>query len=161
MTSTFVYSGGASSGYLVSPITLTSTSLLASLPNGGFALSTASFNQSNTGGAIQGNVWLVNTSTAGVQQTAGANLAGWWVHSDAAGNFEVTSTVAGMPRPPDFIIPLPSTSTSLSTSGNYFAQGMPTFPPDNFKVFIQNNAGVTLGSTAGYLQMGPVAYDAV
>lgn len=160
MTSTLVYSND-SSGYLVAPFSVTSTSLLASMTSGGYAVSTASFNQSNTGGAIQGNVWFVNTSTSGVQQTAGANFAGWWVHSDAAGNFEVYSTVAGMPRAPDFIVPLPSTSTSLSTSGFYAAQGQVILPPDNFKVFVQNNAGVTLGSTAGYFQIGPIAYDVV
>lgn len=160
MTSTLVYSND-SSGYLVAPFSVTSTSLLASITSGGYAVSTASFNQSNTGGAIQGNVWFFNTSTAGVQQTTGANLTGWWVHSDASGNFEIYSTVAGMPRSPDFIIPFPSTSTTLATSGFYAAIGQVILPSDNFKVFVQNNAGVTLGSTAGYLVIGPIAYDIV
>ena len=160
MTSTIVHSAGASSGYLVAPFALTSTTMLSLAGSGGFFLSTASFNQTNTGGGVQANIWY-SANTTSPQQLAGSNLAGWFVLADASGNFEVNSTVAGMARPPDFIIPLPSTSTSIGASGLYFAQGNPILPWSNFKVFVQNNLGLTLGTTFGQLFCGPLADDLV
>lgn len=161
MTSTFTHSSG-SSGYLATPFQVFSTTELVSLTNGTFIISSSSYGPANTLNGLQGYIWLANLSTSGVQQTAGANLAGWFLHADNAGNFEVFSTTgAGNPRPPDFIIPLPSTSTTMSTSGNYFAVGAPPLPYGFFKVGLQNNAGVTLSAQVGNLFIGPTADDAV
>lgn len=160
MTSTLVHSAG-SSGFLATPFPVFSTSELASLVNFGYVVSSSSFKQSNTLSAIQGSVYFLNTSTAGVQQAVGANFCGWFLRSDASGNFEAFSTVAGVPRPPDFIIPLPSTTITLSTSGIYCSAGYPPLPWENFKVLFQNNSGATLGSTCGQLFIGPLADDAI
>jgi hypothetical protein len=161
MTSTLIHSAGASSGYLVSPFSLTSTAMLSGAANAGYFLSTASFNQTNTGNAQNGYIWIVTNSTS-PQQTAGGNLAGWFMLADASGAFEVESTVAGTSRPPDFIIPFPSTSTTIVAAGNYFSIPSPVpLPWQNFKVFVQNNAGLTLGTTFAQLFCGPVADDIV
>jgi hypothetical protein len=160
MTSTLVHSSG-SSGYLANPFAVFSTSELAALPSGGYFQSSSAFGPTNTLNALQGYVWFSNTSTAGTQQLAGANFAGWFLHADTLGAFENFSTVVGVGRPPDFIIPLKSTSTTMDTSGNTLAAGVVPLPWGYFKVGFQNNAGVTLASTCGQVWIGPTADDSV
>lgn len=87
---------------------------------------------------------------------AGACISGWFLTTPDQSTYE--SVTVAPPRPPDFIIPLPS-ATSLAAS-SFFAARNIMLPALEFKLLVQNNTGQTLstgGTTAPYIKIAPIA----
>lgn len=149
MTANFIwFSGTSNNGVLTSSaITLMSTEYV-SIGSSGTAVSANTFGSSQTGQGLTGNVYITYGSSQGSTQAAGANIAGWFLTSfDNGTTFESTSpgTANGnSPRPPDFIITLPST---VVATGLTFGSVAVSIPPLKFKVMLQNNTGVTSPTT--------------
>lgn len=162
-TSTFTHSSGTN-GFLVPPFIAMSSELIG-LANGSVAVSSGygtagKFTSTNFGNAPQMYAWAVFGSSVAAP-SAGANLTGWYVHSpDGGTSYEKVSTVSGLPRSPDFIIPANSTGAYAAAEVIY-GIGVPPTPYDNCRIAIQNNLGVTLSTAATSIYFGPVADDAV
>jgi len=151
--------GGSTAGYFSAVTTLMSSELV-SLGSSLTAVSASTFTSSGSiGQAIWGEVAI--TLTASITPVAGAFIAGWFMRSlDGGTTFESTagSSGVGLGRPPDFIVPY---STAVyASSGVAYASGIVRMPWSPFKLFVQNEMTVTLGSSAnGYssVKVGPVA----
>ena len=132
------------------------TTTINSLANAGFIVSTGTYTQTNTASGLMGYVTLTIGST--FVSGPGGNVTGWFLDSfDGGTTYE--STVPG--RPPDFIVPL---TTSTSTAGGTPSSGSGVYPSQlvqmpwaPFKVLIQNNTGVTLGSSGQAVAFQSVA----
>lgn len=153
--------GGSTAGYFSAVTTLISSEMVA-LGSGLTAISATTFTSSGSfGQAIWGEVELTLATSSSAAFGSGAFVGGWFLRSIDGGTiFESTSNSsnAGLPRPPDFIIPL--TSFAYNSSSVVFASGIVKMPWSPCKVFIQNNAGLTFpASTNGYplIKLGPVA----
>lgn len=164
MATNFLHAVGTN-GFIVTPFDLFPASEAAfdTLTNGSTVTSSSGgssgkFTQSNFGSAQYGLIWFTVGDTA-FTPVAGGNLSGWFIHSpDGGSTFENTDANVAIPRPPDFIIPF--TAAALNTSDIIFASGLVLLPYDTCKIYVQNNAGVTLGnttSTHAKLTCGPVA----
>ena len=148
------------SGFLVTPFTLISSTELSAKTAGQTSLSAASgtsgvFSQTNFGSARKGLIYLT-VVTAAWTPTAGGNLTGWFLHSyDGGTNFEALTTNVAVPRAPDFIIPF--TAAALNVGDKIFANGMVDLPFDSCKVVIQNNSGATTGTGNHTITCAPVS----
>lgn len=163
MATNFIWAPGSSNdGLLTTAVSLmttelqslTNTSVIISSVNG----SSGVFTNSNTGQAMVGEIfWNVGNPGVGSSLSSGANIAGWFLTSwDSGTTYEQTSVAPS--RPPDFIIPLPATTITASTT--YKASGPIMIPALKFKVIVQNNTGQTLGNggtTAPSLKLAPFA----
>lgn len=149
----FLHNTGTSNGSVISPLTLTAGTDLASLASGAAVTltgggATGVSSQTNTGSAQTGLVYL-QTVTAGFTPTAGGNVSIWWLFSpDGGTTYETTpatasTTVPALPRAPDCIIPLDV--AALGTSA--VKVSLPCkLPYGTFKVLVQNNSGAAFGA---------------
>jgi hypothetical protein len=164
MPTNFLRYAGTSgnSGLLTSLLTLMTTEL-NSLPNGSVIVSSVGgssglFTNANTGQAIWGEVFFFAGNPA-ILPVAGANLAGWWLTSPDSGT-TLEPTTAAPARAPDFIIPLPASTTSTTSTVVSGKSSRILVPALQFKVLIQNNAGLTLSTgsvTAPFLKLAACA----
>ena len=148
-----LHNTGSSNGSIISPLTLTAGTDLASLASGSAVTLTGGgaagvSSQTNTGSGQTGLVYF-QTVTAGFTPTAGGNISIWWLFSpDGGSTYETTpatpsTTVPALPRPPDCIIPLDA--AALGTSA--VKVSLPcTLPYGTFKVLVQNNSGAAFGA---------------
>ena len=160
MTSNFLWYPGASNntGLLASALTVLSTeTAFSGLTNTSIVLSGSSgapgtgiFTNANTGQAIFGDVFFV--SGGAITPSGVPVLSGWFIVSPDGGT---TWEAAGAtpPRPPDFVIPLP---TSVASGAIYKSQSRVILPALQFKVLLQNNATATLG-TGNTIKIAPFA----
>ena len=141
---------GTSSG-----LALSSTSELASLGSSANFVCSKVLSQATTLSAQYG--YVVLTIGSSFLPAAGGNLAGWWMNSIDGGTTYESTAGANLPmaRSPDFIIPI---STAGANNGSiYYANGpIVPIPYGTFKVVVQNNFGVTMG-TSTYINLYPVA----
>jgi len=153
----------AANGILATIAAFASTSL-NSLASGG-AVTSAAFSQTDTTSAKEGYVWFVSGNPGITPAGAGANLAGWFITSmDGGTTYEdpdntPSTTVPALSRAPDFVIPLDLVATGTAGKRK-FASGRVKLPSTFFKVVLQNNSGVALGSgatTVQTLSIAPVA----
>lgn len=159
MPTNFLWGPGSGNNGLLEPAITLMTTELESVTNGSVALSSVNgssgvFTNANTDQAIWAELFY-SAGNAGMTPTAGGNISGWFIQSlDGGTTFEASG--AAPPRPPDFIIPLPAAAI---TTALYKSAGMVRLPALNFKVLIQNNAGVTTGAggtTAPFLKAAPI-----
>jgi hypothetical protein len=140
--------GTANSGLLSAAVTLLSTELV-SLGSSVMAISAntgnaGKFTSSNTGQALQGEIFLTLTTSA--TTGAGALFSGWFMTSPDSGVTYETTSFTPLSRSPDFVIPVPT--GTLGSSTTYKANGLVTLPALQFKVALQNNMGITIPSSA-------------
>lgn len=160
MATNFLQATGASTVGYFSAVTTLISSELVSLGSSLAVTSASIFTSSgNFGQAIWGEA-LVHWGGA-ITPATGAFISGWFLRSaDGGTTFEtvVNSSTTGVPRGPDFIIPL--SSFAYASSGVAYATGIVKMPWSPVKVMIENNAGVTFPSSATaytLIQLGPVA----
>lgn len=145
----------AANGILATFNALASTSL-NSLASGG-AVTSAAFSMTDTLGAREGYVYFTSGNPGITPSGAGANLAGWFITSMDGGTLyedpdnTASTSVPALSRPPDFIIPLDLVATGTAGKRK-FASGKVKLPSTSFKVVLQNNSGVALGSGATTVQ---------
>jgi len=150
--------GGSTAGYFSSVTTLISSELVSlasslTTTSGSVFTSSGSFGQ-----AIWGEVYIKWGGS--VTPVVGGNISGWFLRTpDGGTTFETApSSALSLARSPDFIIPL---STLAYASGNIcYAGGLIKMPWSPSKIFIQNNVGATLPSSATaytVIGLGPVA----
>jgi hypothetical protein len=148
------------SGFIATPTSVTIT--LSALASGSAATGSTVFSQSTVGGAQKCQAYFT-VVTAGWTPTAGAVMACWWLMStDGGTTFETvratpSTTVAALPRPPDFLIPCYQGGTALSAGDVLFANGPFRYPYVSAKVVLQNLTGVALGTGVHTLNIGGVA----
>lgn len=157
MATNFLAATGTN-GFLATAVTAFSsgTTTMNGIANAAIIISTAVYTQTNTGSGLLGLVSATIGSSFG--PSPGGNISGWWLQSpDGGTTYESTIIV----RPADWMVPL-STSTSSSsgtvTSGSaYLMSPLCQMPWSTFKVAIQNNAGVTTGTSGNSLAFQTVA----
>ena len=162
MATNFLEYAGGSNGFLVAPTNIISSEL-NSLGNGSTATSSVAGPFSQT--TWSSGIILTGYFTAGAIMTAtvGGVLAGWWLRStDGGTTFEslvatASTTVAALPRPPDFVIPVYEGGVALVTSSIKWAQSEFVYPWVSAKALIQNLSGVTLPATGNTIKVGSVA----
>lgn len=155
-------------GFIATPFALLNASDtgLNALASGGSVTSanggtSGKFSQTNFGSAKKALIWL-NVVTAGWTPTAGAVITGWFLHStDGGTTFESlvstpSTTVAALPRAPDFVIPAYQGGTALA-AGNVLFSALVNLPYDTVKIVLQNNTGAAFGAGAHTVFCGPVA----
>lgn len=164
--SNFLYATGTN-GFITATFDLLTTELNTLTSASGVATSSVGgtsgkFSQSNTGSAIQSNIWF--TSGGSFTPTAGGYLAGWFLKShDGGTTFETliataSSTVPALPRAPDFTIPLYEGGTALASGNIKYAQGpFVLLPVTTFKLVVQNLAGANLPASGNKISIGPAA----
>jgi hypothetical protein len=145
------------SGFLVTPFNLMTTELNA-LASGANAVSSVGgtsgvFTQTNFGSGIFG---MVHFKAGGAfTVVAGGYIAGWFLYSPDGSAFEKVVAAADLPRPPDFIIPLP---TGATVSNDVFqSSGLCRLPWWSTKVYIGNRSGVAFSASGHVIQCAPVA----
>lgn len=140
--------GGSTTGFFSSIVTLASTELVSLGSSVTIAGTTVFTSSGNFGQAIYGEVAI--KMGGAVTPAVGALISGWFIRTmDGGTAFETppaTGGSIGPARPPDFIIPL-STFAYANTNIAY-ASGLVKMPWSPVKVYIQNNAGVALPSSA-------------
>lgn len=149
--------GGSSLGFITSVVTLMSSELV-SLASSGTATSATVFTSSGSfGQAIWGDGWIY--AGGAFTPAAGGYIAGWWLKSfDGGTTFEKTVASTPMPRGPDFVIPAFNSAYASSDTSNI--SGILKFPWPTAKLFVQNNLGVALPSSATQytkIAVGPAA----
>lgn len=146
-----------SSGFITSPFSLMTTELntLGSTDTATSSVGGSSgvFSQSNTANGIWGQIYF--TSGGAFTPTGSPYFAGWFLFSpDGGSTFEITASNTALPRSPDFYVPL---RTTAYASGNKVpASNVTRLPWWSFKVYLQNNSGVSLPSSGNILSVGPV-----
>lgn len=162
MATNFLEATGASTAGYFSAVTTLISSELVALGSSLTAVSASTFTSSGSfGQAIWGEVALTLATSSSAAFGSGAFVSGWFMRSVDGGTiFESTgnSSAAGLPRPPDFIIPL--SSFAYNSSSVIYGSGLVKMPWSPNKVFIQNSLGLTFpASTNGYplIKLGPVA----
>lgn len=126
----------------------------SALTNGSTLTSSYYVGASGTGGVIDQNDFnnavygdLIFIAGGAFTPTAGGFLAGWFIESEDQGyNFEKVVASTALARAPDFIIPLPA--SALAAGDRLWAKGV-LLPSAPSKVFVQNQAGVTMSATWG------------
>lgn len=138
------------------PISIIGVSELNALANGNTVTGSAGgsggiFSATQIKNLAAGEVFL--TCAGSFTPTAGGCISGWFLRSSDGGTtFEKTTSNTALARPPDFIIPLNAVAT---VSGDvYFAAGEIRLPSCPFKVYVQNNAGVSLGASNHTMSLG-------
>lgn len=155
--SNFIHQTGTN-GFLTgtsSGLSLTSTSEMASLGSSSNLVCSKVLSQVTTLSAQYGYVVLQIGSS--FTPASGGNLSGWFLNSNDGGTTYEASpgTAIPMPRAPDFIIPI--STAGATNAAIYYANGpIVPLPYGTFKVVVQNNFGVTMG-TSTYLLAYPVA----
>lgn len=164
--SNFLYATGTY-GFITATFDLLTTELNTLASASGVATSSVGgtsgkFSQTNTGSAIQANIWF--TSGGAFTPAAGAYLAGYFLRShDGGTNFETliataSATVPALPRSPDFIIPCYEGGTALASGNIKYAQGPSVLlPVTTFKVVLHNLTGAALPASGNKLSIGPAA----
>jgi hypothetical protein len=148
---------GSTIGYF-SAVTTIISSELVSLASSGTVTSGSVFTSSASfGQAIWGEVFV--KWGGAITPTLGGFISGWFLRSpDGGTTFEVTPTSIPLGRSPDFIVSL-STIAYANTNIAY-ASGIVRMPWSPSKIFVQNNTGATLPSSATaytIIGLGPVA----
>lgn len=151
----FIHAAGTG-GFIGSAVNLIASTELNNLSNLATATSAGSFSQSNFGSAQLAYLMMTVVTAGWNTTTGGANIAGWFLLSDDGTNFEATVSGAALPRPPDFVIPLPVASPIAA--GRYFSAGPAVpLPWAPFKVFMQNVTGGATSANSHTLKAFPVA----
>ena len=163
------YAGTVASSYNglnATAFTVLSSDMSSGIASSGTTISGANgvsgvFTSSYAAQAIWGWTVLTWGTSATTGPAAGGNVAGWFLQSYDGGTiYETSAHTASVPmrRPPDFIIP--HSTESISAGDVYFSAGIVRLPPLPYKVFLQNNLGITApSSSTGYssLKIAPVA----
>lgn len=156
MATNFLWYAGTTpnNGLLATAVTVLSSEL-ASLASSGTTISSSVttgtssgiITSSMTGQGIWGEVWLTCGTSLATGPSAAGSISGWFLVSpDGGTTFERTVASTPMSRSPDFIIPI---STNAVTALDVFkAYGPVMIPALEYKVFVQNNLGVTMPSSA-------------
>lgn len=167
MATNFLHATGTN-GLLATAFTIMDGTDLDSVTNGSAVTSatgvhsTGKFNQTDTGSAQFGYVYLT-VGNPGWTPTAGGCLTGWFmISTDGGTTFETSqatasTTVAAVARPPDFIIPL---EAAAMTAGTLKFSPLVKLPWTTCKALIQNNSGATTGNggtTHATISILPVA----
>jgi hypothetical protein len=157
------YAGGTPFNGLLAPAITALSSELNSLGSSGTTISSSTttgtssgiITSSMTGQGIWGEVWLTCGTSLATGPSIAGNIAGWFLVSpDGGTTFERTVASTPMSRSPDFIVPI---STNAITAGDVFkAYGPVMIPALEYKVFVQNNLGVTMPSSAN-IKIAPFA----
>jgi hypothetical protein len=154
MATNFLEAAGTN-GFIASPFNIMGTTDLASLGNGSTVTSThAALTQSDFASAI----WCqVAFQAAGAfTPTAGGYIGGWWLNSDNGGtNYEKVVSNTGLPRAPDFVIPL--FASAYASGDRSWAQGLIKCPFGTCKAYILNASGVSLSANNHQILAAPVA----
>ena len=144
------FPGTSNNGLLVTAFNLMTTEL-QSVTNTSVAVSSVIHgtgivtNADTAQGVFADLFFKVGNPGIGSALSAGAAVTGWFMTSpDGGTTFEPTG--AALARAADFIIPMPATTITASTT--YRTQGQVILPTLEFKVLIQNNTGQTLGTGA-------------
>lgn len=152
--------GGSSVGYFSTLVTLSSTELVSLGSSVTIAGTTVFTSSASFGQAVWGEVSI--KFGGAITPATGGFISGWFVKSpDGGTTFETPPASAGslgLARPPDFVIPL--SSFAYANTNIAFASGLVKMPWSPNKVYIQNNAGAALPSSAtAYTSifLGPVA----
>lgn len=148
--------GTANNGLLTTSLTLISSEMTSLASSGTVTGAATIFNNSQTGQAIWSEIYLTGNTTA--TTVAGANVAGWFLTAPTSNTTIETTAAGAIPRPPDFLIPLPV--GTLGSSTTYKAAGLVRVPALQFKVNIQNNANIVWGSSTSGLtviQLVPIS----
>lgn len=167
MAQTFLQDAGTN-GFIATPFNLLSTELNA-LTNGSSATSSVGgssgvFSQSNIANAIKG---MIYAEVGGAfTPTAGAALYGWFLRSpDGGTSFEKTTTssttIAPLPRAPDFVIPLDAVAYASSDIAISQDDDDTLLAAPSWKLVVWNLAGATLPATGNTISVGPTATQAV
>lgn len=156
MTTPFLWAPGTN-GFTTTPFNLMTTELnaLASLAtiissvNG----TSGKFSQSSFGSSILGSVWFI--AGGAFTPVAGQSLTGWFLRStDGGTTFEKNvGTTIGLPRAPDFILPL--WASAYAASDVSFAQGDVKLPRESCKVLILNTGTAALSASGHSIVCGP------
>ena len=158
MAGNFLETAGTN-GFITAPTSVSIT--LSALTNGSAATGSTVFSQSTVGNAQKCMAYFT-VVTAGWTPTAGGVIACWWLLStDGGTTFESlvstpSTTVAALPRPPDFLIPVYEGGTALSAGNIKWANGPFIFPYVGAKVVVQNLTGATFGTGVHTLNIGGV-----
>lgn len=156
MATNFLWYSGATpyNGLVVTALTVLSTELVSlgsssTVVGSSTTSGTASgvYTSSMTGQAVWADLFLTCGTSLATGPSLGGNISGWFLTSpDGGTTFERTVSGSPLPRAPDFVVP---TSTQAVTAADTFrTTNMVRLPALPFKVFIQNNLGVTLPSSA-------------
>jgi len=149
--------GGSTTGYFVSAVTLISTEIVSLASSGTATSATIYTSSASFGQAIWGEAWVYWGGA--ITPAAGGFISCWFIRSgDGGTNFEVTPTSAPLARSPDFTIPLSTIAYASSNEG--YATGIVKMPWAPSKLFVQNNAGTAFPSSAtqySKIVLGPVA----
>lgn len=166
MATNFLHSPStAANGFLVTPFsvigassTSTTVGTLANIANAAGVVSTAAYNQTNTGNAQYGYFYLVTGSSSTWQPTAGGNLTGWFLNSPDGGATYISTLLLPPAAPPDFIIPIAaSTSQALPAQAICGWSSLVPLPYSTFEVYLQNNSGATSPTVSSVIKCAPVA----
>jgi hypothetical protein len=144
-------------GFLATPFNLMTTELNA-LASGANVISSVGgssgvFTQTNFGNGIFGAVHFKAGGAFTV--VAGGYLAGWFLYSPDGSSFERVTAAVDLPRPPDFIIPLPTGATV--TNDVFQSSGLCRLPWWSTKIYLGNRTGVALSASGHVIQCAPVA----
>ncbi len=149
--------GGSTTGFIVSAVTLISSELVSLASSANVSSATVVTSSGTFGQSIWGEAWLYMGGA--VTPLAGGYIACWWLRSGDGGTvYENTTANIPLPRPPDFVIP--ASTVAYASSGTLFASGIVKMPWPTAKLFVQNNLGVALASSATQytsIKIGPVA----
>lgn len=163
MATNFLYASGTN-GYLTAPISFMTTEL-NTLTSGSAATSSVNgtsgvFSQSSLGSGIWGSLYF--TAGGAFTPVAGGNISGWFLLSTNGGTtFESaistpSTTVAALPRAPDFIIPFDN--AALASGNIKWCQGRRIIlPAESYKIIVQNNTGVSFAASGNIISCGSIA----
>lgn len=146
---------------LITPLLSLITTEANSLANGNTCSSTVGgtsgvFSQANTAQGIWGELFLTLGTIGSALSANSPNVSGWFLTSpDGGTTIETPATNTSLPRPPDFIIPLPS--TTITAGWVFKATELIQAPALSFKVYMQNNTGQNFSATGNSLKIAVVA----
>ena len=161
MAINFLWANGTSNSGLITPLLSLITTEANSLANNNTCVSTVGgtsglFSQTNTTQGIWGELFLTLGAIGTSLSSNSPNLSGWFLTTpDSGTTIETPATNASLPRPPDFIIPLPS--TTITAGWVFKATELIQVPSLMFKTYIQNNSGQGFSATGNSLKLAVVA----
>lgn len=157
----FLWANGTSNTGLITPLLTLISTEANSLANTNTAISTVGgtsglFTQTNTAQGIWAEMFLTLGVIGSALSANSPNVSGWFLDTpDGGTTIESPATNTGLPRPPDFIIPLPS--TTITAGWVFKATELIQIPSLAFKVYIQNNTGQAFASSGNTLKIAVVA----